>query len=241
MINQLRSKLRGYLARRLGVPSIPFSLERLRKIGFSPDLVFDVGAYRGEFAQLCLRLWPECRVVCFEALENAVRKLRSLAAETEGIEVFDCLLGAAAAERVPLHVCETASSVMSEHHNNVGGRVIRELPMRRIDDIAAENPELGAVKLLKLDVQGYELEVLKGAEQSLVNVEAIVLETNLLDIYKDVPLISEVMRWLETRGFVAYDICGLTRRPLDQALWQADVLFVPLASGLRSDKRWAAN
>jgi hypothetical protein len=43
---------------------------------------------------------------------------------------------------------------------------------------------------------------------------------------------------MRDNGFVAYDICGLARRPLDQALWQADFIFVPRASSLRSDKRW---
>jgi len=33
-------------------------------------------------------------------------------------------------------------------------------------------------------------------------------------------------------------VCGLTRRPLDQALWQTDMLFVPQQSALRADKRW---
>ncbi|MEH1792137.1 hypothetical protein [Nostoc sp.] len=41
-------------------------------------------------------------------------------------------------------------------------------------------------------------------------------------------------------GLLAYDICGLTRRPLDQALWQADLIFVPRNSPLISDKRWTA-
>ena len=45
--------------------------------------------------------------------------------------------------------------------------------------------------------------------------------------------------WLAERGWVAFDICGLTRRPLDDALWQADMLFAPGTSELRRDKKWA--
>jgi hypothetical protein len=44
--------------------------------------------------------------------------------------------------------------------------------------------------------------------------------------------------WLFQRGFVAYDICGLTRRPLDDALWQADMVFVRQDDVLRADKSY---
>lgn len=94
--------------------------------------------------------------------------------------------------------------------------------------------------LLKLDVQGYELEVLKGAEQSLPHIRVILAEVNLLDIHQNVPLLAEIVSWLNERDWVAYDICGLTRRPLDRALWQADFIFVPRHSPLRTDKRWQA-
>ncbi|MEQ8958462.1 MAG: FkbM family methyltransferase, partial [Coleofasciculus sp. C2-GNP5-27] len=94
--------------------------------------------------------------------------------------------------------------------------------------------------LLKLDVQGYELEVLKGAEKSLPEIQAILAEINLLDIHQNVPLLADMIAWLDKRNWVAYDICGLTRRPLDKALWQADFIFVPCHSPLRADKRWSA-
>ena len=54
------------------------------------------------------------------------------------------------------------------------------------------------------------------------------------------PLLADAIAWLNDRDWVAYDICGLTRRPLDRTLWQADFIFVPRNSPLRTDKRWAA-
>jgi hypothetical protein len=46
----------------------------------------------------------------------------------------------------------------------------------------------------------------------------------------------EVVAWLAARGFVAYDISGLTRRPMDDALWQADMVFLRKDDPLRRDK-----
>jgi hypothetical protein len=66
----------------------------------------------------------------------------------------------------------------------------------------------------------------------------ILAEVNLLDIHQNVPLLHEMTGWLFQRGFVAYDICGLTRRPLDDALWQADMVFVRQDDVLRADKSY---
>ena len=79
LISAFRSFARGRLVRRLGVPEIEPALERLREQGFSPKLVYDVGAYRGEFAHMCRRVWPASRIVCFEAQHRAVEHLEQLA------------------------------------------------------------------------------------------------------------------------------------------------------------------
>ena len=68
----------------------------------------------------------------------------------------------------------------------------------------------------------------------------ILLELSLLDLHEGVPLLDEMLAWLSQRGFVAYDICGLTRRPLDDALWQTDMIFVRKDDPLRRDKRYFA-
>jgi len=235
-VTRWQSDFRLWAARRLGVPEVRFALERLSAVGFQPITVFDVGAYRGDFARLCLQIWPTCNVACFEALEPKVNELRTLEHLTGRVQVFNCLLGASAAADVPFHTSETASSILSEHHDQ--GFSIENYPMRTIDDVVAESFASVELSLLKIDVQGYELEVLKGARHSLSRFELLLLELNLLDIHRDVPLLADVIGWLDDQGFIAYDICGLTRRPLDRALWQADFIFVPKTSSLRADKRW---
>ena len=110
--------------------------------------------------------------------------------------------------------------------------------MDTIDNMVARHFGGKAPDLLKIDTQGYELEVLRGGERTLPQIRAIIAEINLLDLHVNVPLLHNVVQWLANRGWVAYDICGLTRRPLDNALWQADFIFVPSISELRVDKRW---
>ncbi|WNZ27308.1 FkbM family methyltransferase [Leptolyngbya sp. NK1-12] len=235
---KLRSKVRKYLTRKLDVPEISLALERLSHIGFQPQQIFDVGAYRGDFAQICLHIWPDAHITCFEVLENQVAQLNRLASQHTRIQVLPTLLGSESREKVALHEAETASSILAEHISQ--DFAVTYHPMQTVDQVVQGKLNGRIPDLLKLDVQGYELEVLKGAEQSLSNIQVILAEVNLLDIHKDVPLLANIIAWLDQRDWVAYDICGLTRRPLDRALWQADMIFVPRNSSFRLDKRWAA-
>lgn len=232
----VRSQVRTYLARRLGVPEIPFSLERLARQGFKPNLIFDIGAYKGSFALTCLETWPQAEVVCFEALPDRLRDLNALCATNSKIRVVEGLVGSAFQEKVPLNEAETASSVLPGHHTFERG--VSYHTMRTVDGIVAEHYSNRPPQMLKIDVQGYELEVLKGAEGTLRQLQGILAEVNLIDIYKGVPVLAETMSWLHERGWGAFDVCEFHRRPLDGALWQIDVFFVPYSSPLRADKRW---
>ncbi len=230
-----RSWAHRILGRRLHVPEIPVSLAGLAQRGFVPDLVFDVGAYRGDFALEILRIWPSARIACFEPLEKAANQIEALRASHPGIDLHRGLLGPEFRQEVEFNMAETASSVLREHHST---HPVCKVMQWTIDSAVHDWYAGKAPDLLKLDVQGYELHVLKGGTASLPRVGAILAEVNLLDIHEGVPLLDELVAWLAGHGFVAYDICGMTHRPLDGALWQIDMLFVPRSSILRSDKRW---
>ena len=196
-----------------------------------------MGAYRGEFAALCFQLWPQTAVTCFEVLPEPSRDILKLAEANQNLQLVPCLLGAKNQEQVEFNLAETASSVLAEHDQAHANRAT--FPMRTLDAVVER--ELGGrvPEFLKIDVQGYELEVLKGATQSLPAVEVVLAEVNFLEIYEGVPLLGEFMAWMNDRGWVPYDICGLIRRPLDRALWQADMIFVPENSRFRADKHYA--
>ncbi len=231
----LRSWARRIVSRRLQLPEIPIALEGLAERGFSPHLIFDVGAYRGDFARDALRVWPSARVACFEPLEKAAEQIEALRTSHPGIDLHRGVLGSEFRQEVEFNMAETASSVLREHH---AIHPVSKVTQWTIDSAVHDWYAGKAPDLLKLDVQGFELHVLKGGTGSLPRIGAILAEVNLLDIHQGAPLLDEIVGWLAAHGFVAYDICGVTRRPLDGALWQIDMLFVPRNSALRGDKRW---
>jgi hypothetical protein len=101
-----------------------------------------------------------------------------------------------------------------------------------LSDLASESPDF-----IKIDVQGHELEVLRGAEKVLKDCIFCLLEVSLLSLGNEPPLI-EVMNYMDENGFQLYDISQFMRRPYDKALYQSDFLFIKKNSTFISQKRW---
>ena len=91
---------------------------------------------------------------------------------------------------------------------------------------------------MKLDVQGYELEVLAGAPETLARTEVILSEVSLLEYNEGQPLMADVIAYLGQRDFVPFDICGGLRRSSDLALFQTDMIFVRRDSSLREKRKF---
>jgi hypothetical protein len=108
-----------------------------------------------------------------------------------------------------------------------------------IDGLVAEH-RLEGPFLLKLDVQGYELEVLAGAEATLANTEAVIAEASLWADRKrpEMTRLIDLMNWFDRRGFVLYDVAQIVRRKLDDAITEMDLVFCPASSPLRSEGRY---
>lgn len=94
-----------------------------------------------------------------------------------------------------------------------------------------ESTGFGSPDLIKLDVQGYELEVLKGATMALQSAAFVLLEVSTWQYNQGSPLIDEVLHWMRDAGFMAFDVVELSRRH-DGQLVQVDILFA------RRDGSW---
>jgi FkbM family methyltransferase len=224
------------LIRHYSGPSIDWSLRNAWKCGFQPAAIIDVGAYTGEWTKMAHRIFPEANILAIEPQKEKESGLLALAGEHSNIDYEVALLGAESGKEVTFRLNETVSSVLPEAESDSGEP--EERTLQTLDELtygAYRNPDL-----LKLDVQGFELEVLWGAEQILVShpPELILMEVSLLEINEGAPLFSEVVRFMDNRGYRLYDICSFIRRPLDDALWQVDALFVEGSSKLISSKRW---
>jgi FkbM family methyltransferase len=212
--------------------SMWWSLENLRRCGFHPANVIDIGAFVGAWTQRTRAIWPEAKYLMIEPQPNKQERLRGLCNDSVSLEW--ALLGSVPSEAVHFHMDEFGNSSVFESVQNKC-QAAGSLPMKTLDSVVASRKMTGPI-LLKADVQGYELEVLRGANETLRNVEVILLEVSTLPYNVGAPLFSDVVAFMAERKYLVYDICNFHRRDSDRVVFQMDVLFVREDSALRAEK-----
>lgn len=212
-------------------PHMRHGLLDLRRRGFAPRGIVDIGAFEGNWSLMAHEIWPDAGLVLIEANQQKHPRLERIA-EDKGFRLERALLGPQDGLEVTFHVMESGSSVYEE--NSPLEREAVTLRTRRLDDVvqAADTPDL-----IKMDVQGYELEVLRGGLETLARAQAVLIELSLIEINQGAPILHEALDFMAGHGFVTFDIFEFHRRPLDGALNQIDVLFVRADAALRADKR----
>ena len=203
------------------------ALVRLKSLGFAPGAIYDVGAYRGGWTRLAAEVFPAAQFVLFEANSDHAGELTA-----SGRRHFIAALGAqdggARAFHVPRQGDVTGASLFVENTAHYAGSnlQVREVETVRLDTLVARE-RLPAPDLIKLDVQGAELEVLAGAGESLRNASVLIVEVSLVDYNKSAPLIAEVIAAVDRAGFRCADLCEVHRTEGGFVL-QLDLLFVRL-------------
>lgn len=212
-------------------PNMEYCLRAAARLGLSPATLIDVGAFEGEWSALAKSIWPSSSLVMIEPNEQKQSLLQARAAQLDA-QLRCALLGAEDGRYVEFYVMESGSSVLEER--SPLSRNVERRELRTLDSVVGD---IRAPALLKIDAQGYELEILKGASGLIPRLDAVLLEVAIIEINKGAPLLHEVVAFMKALGFVTYDIAEIHRRPLDKALNQVDVLFVREQSPLIADKR----
>ena len=206
--------------------------------GFTPATVIDGGAAHGNWSRECSTIFPDAQYLLIEPLAEYEKDLQEVTRIIKRATVVPIVLKSESGA-VPFNVhpdLEGSSLFMEQGGVEVNG-LARTLPAETLDVIVREQVTSGPY-FLKLDVQGAELEVLRGAEETLKNTEYVILETSLFAAYDNVPLLHSVIAFMAERGFVPYDMLGLLYRPLDGALCQADVCFVKENGMFRKERAY---
>ena len=101
---------------------------------------------------------------------------------------------------------------------------IVEIPMETLDSLT-ERHKLPGPYLLKVDVEGAELEVLKGATQTLQQAQAVILEASFLPIFTDGASVEDLVAYMAQAGFSLFDLIGGSVTP-EGILSQSNLVFV---------------
>ena len=217
-----------------GVPraGLTGALRQLTCLGFQPRTVIDVGvAYHT--AEL-YEEFPGTDILLIEPLAEFEPFLRRITERYKAQYVLAAAGEMAGTATLNVHPDRYGSSLLREVEGASVDGEPRQVPVVTIDEVCAEKGLAGPY-LIKVDVQGAELQVLAGARRALEQCEAVILEVSLIAALIGAPEIHDVFAKMKEYGFVVYDLWGFNYRPLDGALAQIDVLFV------REDGRFRAS
>lgn len=204
------------------------SLQLLKKLGYAPDLVFDIGAYKGEWTKKAFNIFPSAQFLMIEAQDDKEHFLQKTTQSNRAITYRIGLLGSSSSKEFPFYKMETGSSIYSEQ--STVPRDLIKLAMRTLDEVAPSLQE-NQTAFLKLDVQGAELDILEGAPKTLERVDVILMEASVVSCNKNAPLIGDVFKKMEELGFILFDICE-QKRTENSLLIQVDLLFIRKNSAL---------
>ncbi|RPI95339.1 MAG: FkbM family methyltransferase [Chloroflexi bacterium] len=192
--------------------------------------VVDIGANRGQFALISRRIFPQAEIHAFEPLEEPARTFKTIFGNDPNVHFHPYAIGREE-KTSTIHVTKDddsssllpvtpAQSSMFPGAAEKETRQVTVLPLSRALGEACLPPD----SLLKIDVQGFELEVLKGCEDILDRFSHLYIECSFIELYEGQALAHQVIAWLEKRNFTLTGVYNLYYTKNGAAV-QGDFLF----------------
>ncbi|MBV5312530.1 MAG: FkbM family methyltransferase [Prolixibacteraceae bacterium] len=196
--------------------------KRIKQKQIKPNQIFDIGAARGEWSNNLIKEFPDAKYLLFDPLEENEIHLRKLTNIYPSMTNHCCALGERNGEiEINVHSDQT-----SKFESEWGG-LKRTVKLRTLDSFLTANND-GQINFMKIDVQGAELDVLKGATKMLNSCKVIQVEISFKKVYNEAPIAHEIINFLSENGFRIYDMTSVIKRKDDRELLQADIFFTSL-------------
>lgn len=200
---------------------------------FDIQTVIDVGANEGQYAESLLDNNYKGRIYSFEPISKPWEILSKKAARFSQWKPVHSAIGSKE-ETLSINVSENivSSSIYKVAQKSLDAepatRIVREEKVRvtTIDNFFAGEHSLQGEVMLKLDVQGYELEALRGALNSLKKIKVVQVELSFVPIYEGAPLCVDIISFLQNQGFELFTLIPGFKDRSTGRLLQADGVFI---------------
>ena len=196
----------------------------IKQISYAKTLI-DVGSNKGQFSLMTRKFFPNIMIHSFEP-QIEILNLQKKVLGTNNINYYNFALGREKKE-LELYITKRkdSSSVLRPILSNNKNYIINEkkkISVKKLDELL-DFKSIEKPSIIKLDVQGYELEVLKGSENTLDYIDYVIAEISSTEIYENQTQADELIKFLQSKSFEIKDRCNLSR--IEDKLFQEDVLF----------------
>ena len=200
---------------------------------FGVDLVFDIGGNIGQFAHHLRSVGFKGNIVSFEPLSAAHSALvtatkgdsrwqvhpRTAVGDRDGEIVINIAGNSVSSSVLPMLEAHATAEVSSAYV------ATEQAPLARLDTVSHPYLQDESRCFVKIDVQGFEWQVLDGAAETLNRTQGVLCELSLVPLYAGQHLWQEVMGRLEAQGFTLWAIQPGFTDPRDGRTLQVDGIF----------------
>lgn len=199
---------------------------------YIPDLkvIIDVGANKGQFTMAANHYYPRAVIHSFEPLPEVFQVLQHNTRKLAGVHAYNLALGSSSGclefyRNAYSHASSAlqVSGLQKDMMPQTADTDQITVPVKRLDELLPDIRLLSPA-LLKMDVQGYEKEVLKGAVNSLRNIDYLLFESSFVQMYEGEPLFDEMHNFVKDLGFEFIAPVGFLQSDKLQIL-QMDLLY----------------
>lgn len=207
-------------------------LEMLNGLGFAPKHILDIGANVGDWTREHMRLYPDAKFIMVDGSNHSDKWTDLL--KTNRVDAEIAILDSAVHEVTWFGVGGTGDSFHKEQSakfSNVAGKTRRT---QMLDILVSNKGWNESIDILKLDVQGAELDVLKGAGHVLKRTKVVTMELPVAGSYNaNTPSFAEYIKFMDQAGFRPWDVAEFHRVNKDHKitgndgfLFQIDFAFL---------------
>lgn len=195
----------------------------------STDIILDIGGGNGDTAAIFAKHFPKTKIVVMEPVKKNLANMAAVLSANSNLVLIPKAAGSkTATEKIFIGRNQNASSFFEMKADDksklFSGDIevadVESVEVVRIDDIVLASEK---VSILKMDIQGAELDALKGASETLKRTSIVVLEVNNHDHYKGAPRYNEIDAYLCEQDFELFDIHPSTYD--DGKLKEWDVIY----------------
>lgn len=202
-----------------------------QKLNFSPKTIFDIGAARGQWSQAARMVFPEAQIYAFEPINESYKMMQERMKHDNCFRAFNFALSDETTKiSFGLNSFHDSSSIlkMTEAHKiefkQTEKEEIIDIDTFRLDSIKEIN--IVDPVFLKIDVQGAELMVLRGAEKIFDKIDGIQMELNFENFYESQATYIEVCDFMYSHNFKRFFQIGLIKSQKSNKILACDLVFL---------------
>lgn len=183
-------------------------VSNLKKMVPQLDNIIDVGSNSGQFSKVATHFYPNAEINAFEPLPDLYSKIEKLFQSNQKITTHNLALGnEVGVIKFNKNKYGHISSILEISSDNIhypkkeNDLAQIDVAIKTLDSLSLIDAKSKGITLLKLDVQGYELEVLRGGDETIKQIDYIVIEANLEQLYANQPSFNQMNEYLTSKGF----------------------------------------